>query len=329
MKLFTTVALIAGLALLAWILVQTDLVAAAQVGIKVGWLGALGILGVFSAAFGVEIVAWAMVLPRRLLSVSWWWSLWLVNMVGEAFNVLLPLGSLGGEPFKAMLLKRHYRVPLPEASSSLVLMQTMLGIAEAPFALIGVILVLRANLLPKSLETIMLIATIVLAVLMLLALVALHMRWLNAATRRLERSRWGGRLSRFITALDDVEHQMFTYVRRHPGNFVGSLIFFFMNWVGGAVEVWLILYLIGAKVSFANAWVIESGIVLIRSGTFFIPAHIGSLEAVTVLITAAFTGSSEIGLALALVRRARELFWSALGLGVGGWYNLRQPSYGP
>ena len=326
MKRFTTIALIVGLALLVWILTQTDLGAAARIGVKVGWLGVVAILALFCATWLPEIVAFGLIMPRRTVTAGWVWSLWLVNMVGEAFNVLLPLGSLGGEPVKGLLLKRHYKVPLPEATSSLFLMQTMLGIAEAPFALIGVVLVLRTHLLSPKLAEAMTVAALVLAGLMVLALVALHMRWLNIALRRFERSRWGARLAHIVEALDDVEHQMFTFVRRHPKRFAGALIFFFANWVGGAFEVWLVLYLIGAPMSLAHAWVIESAVVLIRSSTFFIPAHLGSLEAVTVLVTAAFTGSNEVGLALALVRRARELFWSALGLGVGAWYNSREPA---
>jgi glycosyltransferase 2 family protein len=329
MKLFTTLALIVGLALLVWILTQTDLVAAARIGVKVGWLGVSAIPALFCATWLPEIVAFGLIMPRRVVTAGWVWSLWLVNMVGEAFNVLLPLGSLGGEPAKALLLKRHYKVPLPEGTSTMFLMQTMMGIAEAPFALIGVVLVLRSHVLSPELAEAMAIAALVLAMLMALAIVALHMRWLNIALRRFERSRWGGKLAHVVEALDDVEQQMFTFVRRHPKRFASALIFFFANWVGGALEVWLVLYLIGTPVPLAHAWVIESAVVLIRSSTFFIPAHLGSLEAVTVLVTAAFTGSNEVGLALALVRRARELFWSGLGLAVGGWYNWRRPEYGP
>ncbi len=325
MKRFTTIALIAGVALLVWILTQTDLGAAARIGVKVGWLGAAAILALFCPTWLPEIVAFALLMPRRAVTLRWVWSVWLVNMVGEAFNVLMPMGSLGGEPVKGLLLKRHYKVPLAEATSSLVLMQTMMGMAEAPFALIGVVLVLSANLLSPEIERAMTIGAIVLAVLMTLALVALHHRWLSIALRRLERSRWGAKLAKLIVALDDVEQQMFAFVRRNPGRFSTALVLFFLNWAGGALEVWLVLYLIGAPQSLEHAWVIESAIVLVRSSTFFIPAHLGSLEAITVLVTAAFTGSNEIGLALALVRRARELFWSALGLGVGAWYNWREP----
>lgn len=326
MKIFTTLALLAGVALFGWLLTETDLAAVADIVIRVGWAGAAAIVAVFAAGFGAEIVAWALIFPGRPLTAPWFGALWLVNMVGEAFNVVLPFGSLGGEPFKALLLKRHYRIPYPESSSTLFLMQTILAMAEAPFALIGVILAVRLPMLSPELKTIMVIAALVLTVLMALTLLALHKRWLGDFNREVEASRWGEKLSHVVAGMDEAEEQMFAFVRRNPMRFAASLGLFFLNWVAGAVEVWVIMILMGHPLSFGDCWIMEAAVVLVRSATFFIPANLGSFEAATVFVTVPFTGSADIGLALALIRRARELFWSALGLAIGGWYNLRQPA---
>ncbi len=275
---------------------------------------------------GPKIIAWALTFPGRQLTTPWFAALWLVNMVGEAFNVVLPFGSLGGEPFKALLLKRHYRIPYPELSSTLFLMQTLLAMAEAPFALIGVILALRLPILSSELKMIMVIAALVLTALMGLTLLALHKRWLGDFNREVEASRWGGKLSHVVAGMDEAEGQMFAFVRSNPARFASSLGLFFLNWVAGAVEVWVIMILMGHPLSFGDCWIMEAAVVLVRSATFFIPANLGSFEAATVFVTVPFTGSPDIGLALALIRRARELLWSALGLAIGGWYNLRQPA---
>ncbi|MGA8261665.1 MAG: flippase-like domain-containing protein [Arenicellales bacterium] len=329
MKIATSLALLAGLALLGWLLSQTDLAAAARLVTHIGWGGAAAVIVVFAAGFAVEVGAFALIFVRRTLSAAWFRDLWLVNMLGEALNVVMPFGALGGEPFKAVLLKRHYRVPFVESASALVLMQTLLSLMEALFALIGVILAVRAHLLPTGIETAMTSAAVVFSLLLALALLAIHMRWLASLLRWLETSRWGGRLTRVIAGLNDLEHRMFTFVRRHPARFGASLFLFFLNWLAGAVEVWLILHLLGSPLPFLQCWVIEAAVALTGSATVFIPANLGSFEAVTVFVTAAFTGSPEIGLALALVRRARQLFWSGLGLAAGGWYNLRQPAEAP
>lgn len=326
MKLFTTLALAAGVALFAWLLSETDLAAVAHTITRVGWLGAVAVVAVWAAGFAAEIGGWALLFRQRVLTLRRFVQLWLVNMVGEAFNVVLPLGSLGGEPFKALLLRRHYRVPYPDSSSALFLMQTLLALAEAPFALIGVILAVQLPILSTQLKTIMIIAVVILIVLMGLTLLALHKRWLGLFTRELEKSRWSERLIHVTAGMDEVEDQMFDFVRRDPVRFATSLGLFFLNWVAGAAEVWVIMQLMGVPLSFGDCWIMEAAVVLVRSATFFIPANLGSFEAATVFVAMPFTGSADIGLALALVRRARELLWSALGLAIAGWFNLRGPA---
>ena len=60
--------------------------------------------------------------------------------------------------------------------------------------------------------------------------------------------------------------------------------------------------------------IIESMAQLVRAGTFFIPASIGAQEGIFVVTIQLLTGSMELGLAAALVRRVRELAWVAPAL---------------
>jgi uncharacterized membrane protein YbhN (UPF0104 family) len=320
MKLFTALALLLGLALLGWLLYETDLEAALDLLTRIGIWGALAIMAVFAASFGAEIIAWALTFTRPV-TLPWLGGLWNVNMVGEALSVVMPFGALGGEPFKALLLNRHYGVPYGESTASLLIVQTMFAAAQAPFVLVGLVLVLASGLLSEGVELAMTFAAIGLTLFMVLVLVAIRLRWLAALARRLARSGRGARLVDVIAMLNDVEYRLFSFIRNDPKRFA----FFFLNWVIGAVEIWVILHLMGSSVSFWDCWIIEAAVVLIRSATFFVPAHIGSLEAATVYVTAALTGSTDLGLALALARRARELGWSAIGLAIGGIYALKKP----
>ncbi|WP_342642564.1 lysylphosphatidylglycerol synthase domain-containing protein [Rhodoligotrophos ferricapiens] len=323
MRLFTAAALIAGIALLLWLLHETDLDQALAIVTRIGWGGAALVILIFALGFLFEVIAWALTFPRPLDAV-WIIRLWCVNMVGEALSVVMPFGALGGEPFKAMLLNRHYGVPYGESAASLLIVQTMFALVQAPFVLVGLVLALQSNLLSPAVETAMTIAAIGLALFMGLMLIAIHRRWLKALTDRLQHSSRAGYLSAAIAGLEEVEQRIFGFMRQDPRRFAAASVGFFLNWLMGAAEVWAILALIGHPLSFWDCWIIEAAIVLIRSATFFVPAHIGSLEAATVYVTAALTGSPDIGLALALIRRARELFWSAIGLAIGSWYGWRR-----
>ncbi len=91
------------------------------------------------------------------------------------------------------------------------------------------------------------------------------------------------------------------------------------------IQVLIILHFLGRPIAFADCWLIEAVVVLVRSSTFFIPGHIGVQDGAITLMCGLLTGSADVGFAVALIRRARELFWSFLGLTIGGWFSLRGP----
>jgi len=61
---------------------------------------------------------------------------------------------------------------------------------------------------------------------------------------------------------------------------------------------------------------------LVRTAIFFIPAAIGSQDEALMLTCGALTGQPGLGLSVALVRRARELVWIALSLGLASLYSV-------
>jgi hypothetical protein len=162
------------------------------------------------------------------------------------------------------------------------------------------------------------------SIFMLLVYAALHMRAVAALQQRLGQSRWAARLSHALTFMRDIDEQMFAFVRRTPGRFAVSFALAFLNWFFGAVEMFLIFLFLGHPISFADAWMVEAGVVLVRAATFFIPGHLGVQDGAIALMGQALTGSPEIGLTVALLRRGREMVWTAIGLAIGAWFGLRK-----
>jgi hypothetical protein len=58
-------------------------------------------------------------------------------MVGEAFNYTIPAGGMGGEPVKAVLLKRYFDIDYDDTIASLVMVKTINLIALIGFLSIG------------------------------------------------------------------------------------------------------------------------------------------------------------------------------------------------
>ena len=73
------------------------------------------------------------------------------------------------------------------------------------------------------------------------------------------------------------------------------------------MEVWLILYLLGHPVSFAEAFILESLGQAARSAGFMVPGGIGIQEGGLLLIGAHLGLTPELALALSLGKRAREI----------------------
>ncbi|TAK99251.1 MAG: hypothetical protein EPO08_16855 [Rhodospirillaceae bacterium] len=320
---FKFLAFAGGLILLGWIAAETDLTAVAHAVLRVGWTGGAAIIVLFAIGFTADVGAWALMFGDMGASWLWMGRLWLVQMVGEAVNVLLPFGSLGGEPVKAMLLKRHYDVSYREATAYLLLIQAMNTLAEVPFVGLGLVAILRRHILSPTAETVMTVGVVWLGVFTIGIFIALHLRLLASLQQRLKAGRWGERLSQGLVVLGDIEERLYTFIRHRPAKFAGALIFAFLNWAFGAFETFLILRFLGMPVDLSDAWLLETCVVLVRNITFFVPGHLGTQDGVIVLVGGLLTGSPTAGLAVALVRRGRELLWSGIGLAIGGWFGLK------
>ncbi len=323
MRLFKLLTLIGGVGIFAWILTRADLAAVTHVMVRLGLLGAAAVLATFGIAMVSDVVAWALMFRSAVLSTAWTIKLWLVVMVGEAFNMLAPLGAFGGEPFKALLLKRHYDISYTEGTASLVLIQTVNSLAQVPFAIVGAALMLHADILPDALETGIVAATAFVTAFMVFVYFALHYRLLAKLPAHMENAESATKLKEAIAFLTGIEERLFHFVRNTPGRSASALLFAFLSWVLGAVEIYLVFEFLDAPISFADAWIIETVIVLVRSATFFVPAHIGVQDGALTMVGNALAGSNEIGLAVALIRRGRELFWAGIGLLIYAGFNLR------
>ena len=98
-----------------------------------------------------------------------------------------------------------------------------------------------------------------------------------------------------------------------PGRMIVGFGVHVVGWLAGAFGTWLALLLLDARVSFANAVAIEAVLAAIRSATIFVPGAIGVQEVGYVLLMPTFGLPPQLGIAVSLLKRAREI---ALGVPV-------------
>lgn len=310
-------ALLIGLGLLAFIAGQADLAEVGREVLELGAWGALAICAVYLVAFLLDTASWQLMLPSARLDVGWFYRLWKVRMAGEALNLVIPAGSLGGEPVKTVLLKRLHAIGYHEGTASLFIAKTLNLLALTAFSAVGFALMLQADALSSAYVLAAGIGLVALG-LGVVGFYALQ-RWGAAShlARRLATWRMGARLGGLLEHVREVDHYFELFYARQPGRFAAAFALALANWLIGMGELIVIMWFLGAPVTLADAWLIETVVQLVRAGAFFIPASLGATEVVMVLVYDALTGRPSLGFAVALIRRARELLWIAWGLWLG------------
>lgn len=319
--------LIIGLLLLAKVLGAVDW---RQVGgdlAKVGFGGFAIVICLHVVTFWTDVAGWQYTFnamaPR---DPRWTLRLYAVRLAGEAFNYILPAASMGGEPFKAALLKAHYRVPYREGAATLLLARTVNIIALLLFLSVGFLFMFFSEEFPQGMK---MVAAVGLGGVAIGALQFLAIQWFKLSSwlsRRLSRTRFGRKLEGVVHALEEFDEHMVQFYRSKPRAFLAALVLGFINWMLGALEVFLVLGFIGHPVSFAEAWIIEALAQLMRASAFFIPAAVGVQEGTFLVACRAVTGVASTGITMSVVRRCRELIWVVVGLAVYWSYSLRRPA---
>ena len=262
----------------------------------------------------LDTMAWRRALPAEAAARVPFVAQYFARIAGEAVNSVTPTAAVGGEPVKAQLL-RAWGVPGAEAVASVVIAKTALTLSQIAFILMGVP-VLAARFGRPVLGAVSFAVLVALALLFARFLVGVQRRGLvHAAWRRLvrwfPRSRRVGRLGERAAAIDE---RLGDFYRIEQHAFRTATLWHFAAWLLGVVEVWLIMQLIGAPISWTDALILESLGQPIRAVALFIPGGLGVQELGGVALCHLLGISDAPAVTLWLLKRARELFFDVVGI---------------
>jgi hypothetical protein len=114
-----------------------------------------------------------------------------------------------------------------------------------------------------------------------------------------------------------IEDQVFDFRSRHPGRVPTILALEAAYHAAGMLEIWVTLALVtGGSIGFVTAFVLEFVNRTITVAFQFVPMWLGIDEAGTGVVTTALHLGAAAGIGLALVRKARVVAWTGLGLGL-------------
>jgi uncharacterized membrane protein YbhN (UPF0104 family) len=94
---------------------------------------------------------------------------------------------------------------------------------------------------------------------------------------------------------------------RSKSRLAASSTIHLLSWIASAGLIWLSVRLIGARIDFFSCIAIEALLAALRSATVFVPAAIGVQEAGYAALMPLFGLGPEYGLAVSLLKRARDI----------------------
>ena len=116
-----------------------------------------------------------------------------------------------------------------------------------------------------------------------------------------------------LQLVESVESALFDFHHDTPRLFWGSFLLNLASQCLAILEVCLVLRMLGAPINFFGALIVEGLTKLVNAAGNFNPGNVGTYETGTMLIGKLFNLGSASGLALAMARRLRSLFWTAVG----------------
>ena len=277
-----------------------------------GW-GLLIVSAYSLSILAADTLGWRQLIPKQSRPPIL--TLILTRWICGSINSLLPVIQVGGDFVRARLATLQ-GVPGAVASASVVVDITAAVITQIVFSVVGIFFLFQHDEVGNT--TIFAIG----GVLILGCLIGgfyyaqragLFLKLARVFEQLVQIDAWkmvvGG-----VEALDNAVNAIY----RRRREFVTACGWRLLGWVIGVGEVWLALYFLGHPITITEAFVLESLGQAVRSSAFLIPGAYGIQEGGFMVLSTVIGLDQEVGLALSLVKRVRELLVGLPALLV--WY---------
>jgi putative membrane protein len=295
MKLGVILAALAGFALAAWLVFHIGFAPVFGAVASAGW-GGFAILCGFGLAMFVVLGAawWALMRGGRVATFIW------ARIVRDSAGEVLPFSQFGGILIGARtLVLNGYSTPAAFASTTVDLTTEMM--AQIAFIAIGIAIFaasfgIHGGELPAAA-----LAGVAFVIVGSVAFILLQRRGVKLAASL---------AARLLPAAEQ-HTQAFgrelETLYENPPRLAASSFLHLIGWIASGIALWLAIRLIGGNIDVAGAIAIESILCALRSAAVIVPGALGVQEAGYALLLPLFGLPAEMGLAVSLLKRAREI----------------------
>jgi hypothetical protein len=296
---------LAGLALLAYMVARVGVAEIVADVREVGWT-IVAIIAIGGIRFLLRAAAWRLCLdPPHRLSL---WDAFAAVICGDTIGNVTPFGPLVGEPAKAAFVRG--RVALGPAVTALAIENVLYTLSAAAMISAGMVALLVQFQVPSAVRG---VGELAVAATLLLFALALWMVWRQPAlvSRAVALA---PPLRRHASRIEAIEAQIYTFASRHrhalPALAAAEMGFHAL----GVMEIYLTLWvLMDAPPPLMTAFILETANRFVTVVFKVVPLRLGVDEAASTYVAQLLGLAPRLGLAMAIIRKLRMLFWALAG----------------
>lgn len=239
------------------------------------------------------------------------------RLMGDALGNIVPLASVAvAEPSKVAFVRD--RVPLMAAVSAIALENIFYSLSAVLFIFSGTTALLLTFHLPKGLRYASIVALVVTALFTLLGYLAIHrqLRFISGLLNLVHKRFPKPRIQRSIPRAEILEDRIYGFYSRNRSKLLPIFALEVCFHLAGIIEIYASLSFISETLAptLLTAFILESVNRVINISFKFVPLRTGVDEAGTGLLAKVLGFTTAAGVTLAIVRKARDIVWSTVGV---------------
>ena len=236
-------------------------------------------------------------------------------IIGEAMSSTIPLGILISGTSKAVAVRKH--IPLVAGLSSVATENLFYSLVTGIYLIAGAALMLRISAVDDYVVLTLNALIVALVVLLLLGVTMVIRQW-HVASELCEKIYKKGFFKKYLENgrlhVRLFENLIYDFYRRHPKRFLPICLLEAGYHVLGVLEVYYILErIVDTNSNMKTAFLLESVSRLITVVFKLVPFNIGVDEAGAQFVGDTIALAAGVGVTLAIIRKGRILFWTAIG----------------
>lgn len=279
-----------------------------QVGWQFGW-----VFLITGTAYAMASTAWLLCFQQvpAQLSAS---KLFVYRQIGETLTTINPANIIVGESAKVYLLKKE-GVAYEEGVVSILLSRVLIFLSMIALFLLLPFVVYKLGW-ANEFSWIGIGGFVVLSFVIIGIFYAMvHPNLLLFQFIQTVYQRWNLRfLEKLLPNIQSVNQLLSEFYKSHKAKLLIAFALSLFHWLMGAIEIYVLLYLLDIKITILEAILVEVGVTCIKSMGSFIPGQVGIEEyGNKVMLGILGIQAGSVWLTISILRRTRQVIWLLVG----------------